>query len=39
MSIDRRIVSILYHNGITDVNEVQEFIGEKNNYYEKDILM
>jgi len=34
MSIDRRIVSILYHNGIEDVNKVEKFIGENNNYYE-----
>ena len=34
MSIDRRIVSILYHNGIFDVDEVEKFIGEKGNYYE-----
>jgi hypothetical protein len=34
MSLDRRIVSILYHNGITDVNKVEKFIGENNNYYE-----
>lgn len=34
MAIDRRILSILYANGISDVNKVQEFLGEKNNYYE-----
>ena len=34
MSIDRRILSILYANGIHNVNDVQEFLGEKNNYYE-----
>jgi hypothetical protein len=34
MSLDRRIVSILYHNGITDVSKVEKFIGENNNYYE-----
>jgi len=34
MSIDRRIVSILYFNGIMDVEEVQEFLGEKNGFYE-----
>jgi len=34
MSIDRRIVSILYYNDITDVNSVEEFIGENNGYYE-----
>lgn len=34
MSLDRRIVSILYHNGIVDVNKVEKFIGENNNYYE-----
>jgi hypothetical protein len=34
MSLDRRIVSILYYNNIFDVNSVEEFIGEKNNFYE-----
>ena len=35
MSLDRRIVSILYFNGITDVNQVEKFIGEnEENYYE-----
>lgn len=34
MSIDRRIVSILYFNGIKDVNKVEKFIGENNGYYE-----
>lgn len=34
MSIDRRIVSILYYNGITDVENVEKFIGEKDSYYE-----
>jgi len=34
MSIDRRIVSILYYNNITDINNVEEFIGEKNGYYD-----
>jgi hypothetical protein len=34
MSLDRRIVSILYYNNIFDVNNVEEFIGEKNNFYE-----
>ena len=34
MSLDRRILSILYHNGIVDVNKVEKFIGENNNYYE-----
>jgi hypothetical protein len=34
MSLDRRIVSILYYNNIFDVNKVEEFIGEKNNFYE-----
>jgi hypothetical protein len=34
MSIDRRIVSILFQNGITDVTKVEKFLGEKNNYYE-----
>jgi hypothetical protein len=35
MSIDRRIVSILYYNNINDVNMVEKFIGiNKENYYE-----
>ena len=34
MTIDRRIVAILYHNGITDVNTIENFIGEHDNYYE-----
>ena len=34
MSLDRRIVSILYYNNIFDVKSVEEFIGEKNNFYE-----
>ena len=34
MAIDRRILSILYANGINNINDVQEFLGEKNNYYE-----
>ena len=34
MSIDRRIISILYKNGITDVEKVQDFLGDKNNYYQ-----
>lgn len=34
MSIDRRIVSILYHNGIFDLEDVEKYVGEKNNYYE-----
>ena len=34
MSLDRRIVSILYFNGIDDVNKVEKFIGENNGYYE-----
>ena len=34
MSLDRRIVSILYYNNIFDVNNVEEFIGEKDNFYE-----
>lgn len=34
MSLDRRIVSILYFNGIEDVESVQEFLGEKNGYFE-----
>ena len=34
MSIDRRIVSILYYNNITDINKVDEFIGENNGYYD-----
>ena len=34
MSLDRRIVSILYHNGIFDVEKIEHFIGEKDNYYE-----
>jgi len=33
MSLDRRVVSILQYNGI-DVNEVEEFLGVKNNCYE-----
>ena len=34
MSIDRRIVSILYHNDIFDIEDVEKFVGEKDNYYE-----
>jgi len=34
MSIDRRIVSILYHNEIFDIEDVEKFIGENDNYYE-----
>jgi hypothetical protein len=34
MSIDRRIVSILYYNGITDVEKVEKFLGENGYYYE-----
>ena len=34
MSIDRRIVSILYYNDIFDIEEVEKFLGENNNYYE-----
>ena len=34
MSIDRRIVSILYHNDIFDIEAVEKFVGEKDNYYE-----
>ena len=34
MSLDRRIVSILYYNGIDDVKKVEKFIGEKEGYYE-----
>ncbi len=34
MSIDRRIVSILYHNGIFDLEDIEKFVGEKDNYYE-----
>ena len=34
MSIDRRIVSILYYNDIFDIEEIEKFIGEKNNYFE-----
>ena len=34
MSIDRRILSILYSNGINDVNAIEKFLGENNNYYE-----
>ena len=34
MSIDRRIVSILYYNNIFDIEEVEKFIGEKDDYYE-----
>ena len=37
MAIDRRIVSILYYNGITDVNEIDKFIGESNGYYQVEI--
>lgn len=33
MSIDRRIVSILYFNDI-NINKVEKFLGEKDNYYE-----
>ena len=34
MPIDRRILSILYFNNIIDVNKIQQFLGEKDNYYE-----
>jgi len=34
MSIDRRIVSILYYNDIFDIEDVEKFVGEKDNYYE-----
>jgi len=34
MSIDRRIVSILYYNEIFDINSVEKFIGEKDNFFE-----
>ena len=34
MSLDRRIVSILYFNGISDVESVENFLGEKKGYYE-----
>lgn len=33
MSIDRRIVSILYYNNITEVEKVEKFLGENNGYY------
>ena len=32
--MDRRIISILYHNGIFDLDEVEKYVGEKDNYYE-----
>jgi len=34
MSIDRRILTILYFNNITDVNQVQKFLGPNGDYYE-----
>jgi hypothetical protein len=34
MSLDRRIVTILFQNGITDVTKVEKFLGEKDNFYE-----
>jgi hypothetical protein len=34
MSLDRRIVTILFQNGISDVTKVEKFLGEKDNYYE-----
>jgi hypothetical protein len=34
MSIDRRILTILYYNNITDVNQVQKFLGPNGDYYE-----
>jgi len=34
MSLDRRIVTILFQNGIADVTKVEKFLGEKDNYYE-----
>ena len=34
MTIDRRILSILYYNGIDDANKVEKFIGENDNFYE-----
>ena len=37
MSIDRRIVSILYYNNIFDIEDVEKFIGENDNYYEVSI--
>ena len=37
MAIDRRILSILYYNGITDVNMINSFIGESHGYYQIEI--
>ena len=34
MALDRRIVSILYFNGIEDVESVSEFLGEVDGYFE-----
>jgi dGTP triphosphohydrolase len=34
MSIDRRILAILYFNNINDVNQVQKFLGPNGDYYE-----
>jgi len=34
MPVDRGIIAILYYNNITDIDKVEDFIGEKNGYYE-----
>ena len=34
MSIDRRILAILYFNNITDVNTVEKYLGPNGDYYE-----
>ena len=34
MSIDRRILAILYFNNITDVNTIQKYLGTNGDYYE-----
>ena len=34
MPVDRGIIAILYYNKITDIDKVEDFIGENNGYYE-----
>ena len=34
MSLDRKVLIILNHNGIYDVNTIEKFIGLNNNYYQ-----
>ena len=34
MPIDRRVLSILYHNDIKDANKIEKFIGQNEKYYE-----